>query len=319
MFLQVKLLKMQEKISVIMSVYKESKEELRQSIESIINQSYKNIEFIIIIDNPEEKWREKYIKNINDQRIKLIINPKNIGLPKSLNKGIAVATGKYIARMDADDISLYTRLEDQLKFLKDTNCDICGANVTCFINGKDFKTIQFPSNPSKVTKLLYIKNCVSHPTYFAKKEVYEKLKGYNNIFSCEDYDFLLRCVQNNIKIGNCPKVLLRYRISPGSISRKNPGRQELIAEYLRKFYKKHFKEIVTEQMINDYTMSKEFNKKLHSYDKYWGLKNERSKYKEKKGIKYYWLTLMLIINLKHSVKEIYIKLYEKIIMIGDNK
>lgn len=310
---------MKEKISVIMSVYKESKNELKLAIDSILNQTYSNLEFIIIVDNPEEKWRIDFIKSYNDKRINLIVNKKNIGLPASLNKALSKCTGKYIARMDADDISLPNRLEKQINFLNQNNYDMCGSNVTCFIDGDNFKDIQFPQTNNAIKKLLFVKNCVSHPTYLVKKEVYKKLNGYNNIFSCEDYDFLLRATNQNITIGNVQQILLRYRISPNSISRKNAGKQELIADYLKKYYKNNKNTEVTEQMINDYLSSSKYQKNLKSYDKYWSMKNTRSKYKEHKGIIYYWYTFLLIINIRHSIKEIYRKLYEKYIFINEKR
>lgn len=300
-----------EKISVIMSIYKESENELKSSIESILNQSYKNLEFIIIIDNPEEKWRINFLKSYKDERIKIIVNKKNIGLTNSLNKALKKVSGEFVARMDADDISLPNRLEKQYEFLKNTGYDMCGANVACFIDGSDFKNIKFPEKSESVNKLLFVKNCVSHPTFFVKRKIYEDLNGYNNIFACEDYDFLLRAIKKDVKIGNVQEILLRYRISPQSISRKNAGKQELIAKFLRNFYKKNDVNCVTENMIQSYIDSNKFKRKLKSFDYYWGMKNTRSKYKEKKGLRYYIYTLLLIFNLKHSIREIYVKLYER--------
>lgn len=310
---------MNDKVSVIMSVYKESKSELKSSIDSIINQTYKNIEFIIVIDNPEEQWRIDFIKEYSDSRIQIIVNKKNIGLPKSLNKALAKCTGQYIARMDADDIAMPKRIEKQVAYLKRTGYDMCGANVTCFIDKESFKDIKFPETPENVKKLLYIKNCVAHPTYLVKKEVYKKLNGYSNIFSCEDYDFLLRAVNNQILIGNVQEILLKYRISPQSISRKNAGKQELIADFLKKYYKKNKAVDVTEEMIANYLESDKFKRNLKSYDRYWGMKNTRSKYKEKKGFMYYLYTLLLIINFRHSIKEVYRKIYEKCIFVNEKR
>ncbi len=104
---------MAEKISVIMSVYKEPEEQLRSSIESILKQTYSNFEFIIILDNPEEKWREDLINSYHDNRIKFYVNEKNFGLTNSLNKALTYATGDYVARMDADDISMPDRLQNK--------------------------------------------------------------------------------------------------------------------------------------------------------------------------------------------------------------
>ena len=112
-------------ISVIMSTYKENIDDLKMSIESILNQTYKMFEFIIILDNPNNHIHEEIIKEYSkiDKRIKFYKNDKNIGLAMSLNKGISLAQYEYIARMDADDISLSNRFDKQVKFLQE-NPDI---------------------------------------------------------------------------------------------------------------------------------------------------------------------------------------------------
>lgn len=105
-----------EKISVIMSTFNEKLEWVKEAIDSIINQTYRNIEFIIIVDNPNnielKNMLEQYC--IEDDRIKIIVNEFNIGLVKSLNKALKICSGEFIARMDADDISVKYRLEKQL-------------------------------------------------------------------------------------------------------------------------------------------------------------------------------------------------------------
>lgn len=121
----------QHLISVIMSVYNEEEGILRQAVESILNQTYPFLEFIILLDKPDnldalsvlEGYREK------DERVRILVNQRNMGLTKSLNKGIAQASGHYIARMDADDISSLTRLSDQLNFLESRNLDLIGGQM----------------------------------------------------------------------------------------------------------------------------------------------------------------------------------------------
>lgn len=110
---------MNSEVSVVMSVYNEPMEWISQSIESILNQSFTNFEFIIINDKPEGKEQIALINEYasQDQRIKIIQNEKNLGLTKSLNIGILHAKSKYIARMDADDISMPNRLKMQYEFM----------------------------------------------------------------------------------------------------------------------------------------------------------------------------------------------------------
>lgn len=264
-----------ELVSVIMSVYKESKEELEKSINSILNQSYSNIEFIIVIDNPDEKWRIDFVKSLNDKRINLLVNEKNMGLPKSLNKAIKASKGKYIARMDADDISEENRLEKQFNYLINNNLDLCGSFVKCFYKDKIVKKNSFPITPKGIHLMLYRKNCVAHPSYFLKKELYEKLNGYQNIYTCEDYEFLLRAEKKGYKIGNVPEYLLKYRLTENSISRSNPGKQIMISNYVKKWYKNHSIDIKTSD-IENFLSSNYYRKKIKSYDKYWKIRNLRN-------------------------------------------
>ena len=108
-------------VSIIMSTYKEEEIFLRQAIESILNQSYKDFEYIIILDNPDNNLHIRIIKEYAnlDKRIKFYVNEKNMGLTASLNKGLGLAKGKYICRMDADDISINKRIENQKRYLEE--------------------------------------------------------------------------------------------------------------------------------------------------------------------------------------------------------
>ncbi|MDD4353774.1 MAG: glycosyltransferase family A protein, partial [Candidatus Nanoarchaeia archaeon] len=120
------------RISVIMSAYN-TERYIAEAIESILNQTFKDFEFIIIDDGSTDdslKIIKRYVKK--DRRIKLIHNKKNIGLTKSLNKGLKIAKGQYIARMDADDISLPQRFQIQYDFLE-KNKDIFLIGTTAFL------------------------------------------------------------------------------------------------------------------------------------------------------------------------------------------
>lgn len=114
------------KISVIMSVYN-GMPYLKEAVQSILKQTFKDFEFIVVNDaSTDDSWQ--YLKGLNDKRIKLIINEKNLGLATSLNDGIKIAKGNFIARMDADDVSKPDRLEVQYKFLtKNPEIDLCGS------------------------------------------------------------------------------------------------------------------------------------------------------------------------------------------------
>lgn len=260
---------MSDLISVIMSTYNESNEEIRKSVNSILNQSYSNIEFIIVIDNPNNQELISCLQSFNDSRIKIIKNSENIGLVKSLNKAITASKGHYIARMDADDISKPARLEKQLKELKMRDLDIIGGNLE-LINekGEFISRLNFPSNHKVLEIFLKWGNCLPHPTWIVKKDVYIKLKGYRNIPRCEDYDFICRALQNNFRIGNINDVVLQYRIRSDSVSNSNKGAQYV----LRRFISKNRKKGVSENSVNKYLNSASFTNEIDEYEIFQQLK-----------------------------------------------
>ena len=226
--------------SVIMATYKESIECLKQSIESIINQTYNDFEFIIILDNPDNKEHIAFINDYvcKDERIKFYINDKNMGLTNTLNRGLKLAEGKYICRMDADDISELYRMEHQKKYLEENDFDLIGG-ISQMID-EDGNTIysikKVPTNFKKIKKCIKYNQVISHPTWFGKKEVFDKLNGYRNMPLCEDYDFTLRAILQGFKISIVNECVLKYRMTKDSISRSNLFEQYLFARYITKQY-----------------------------------------------------------------------------------
>lgn len=227
-------------VSVIMSTYKEPISYIRLAVESILTQSYSNIEFVIIIDNPEYIQLSEILKEYQqkDNRIKIIYNEKNIGLTGSLNKGLQYCSGDYIARMDADDISLKDRIEKQMKYLEAEGLDLVAANYERFFDEKEVGDIlSFPADYQKCRERLRYGNCIPHPLWFAKREVFFELEGYRDIRTCEDYDFVLRAIEKGYKVANCPEILLRYRYNKESISRKGEAEQNAVTMYLASCYR----------------------------------------------------------------------------------
>ena len=249
-------------VSIIMSNYKEKESFLRQAIESILNQTYENFEYIIILDNPNNNLHKEIIQQYatRDKRIKFYINEKNLGLTESLNKGLELSKGKYICRMDADDVSTYNRLEIQKKYLEKNEYDLIGG-ISQMIDesGKSIYSIKkVPTDMNKIKKALRYNQIISHPTWFGKKEVFDKLNGYRNMPLCEDYDFTLRAVLKGFKISNINELVLKYRITTSSISRNNLFEQYLYAKYItKKYYKKEIADIEEAQYyVNNYNNEK---------------------------------------------------------------
>src|SRR3990167_3934050 len=200
----------QAKISVIMSVYN-GMPFLKEATESILKQTYKNFEFIIVDDGSEDKSWE-YLKSLKDKKIKLIKNKRNLGLAASLNKALQRAQGDFIARMDADDVSKPERLTTQMDFMKkNPQVDICGSFVKVIDeNGQIIGQIKKPISDKEIKKELFWLPSLLHPTWFAREEVFRKLNGYDKRWDyVEDFEFLTRA--KDYKMANIPKYLMLFR------------------------------------------------------------------------------------------------------------
>ena len=221
-----------------MSVYNEPLDWLKGSIESILNQTFTEFEFIIVNDNPAgEELRDilKKYKN-QDERITIIENPENLGLTKSLNIGIKEAKTKYIARMDADDISLPERLKLQYQFLeKNSDVFLVGTSVQIFDqNGqtKD-KVIKTQDHDQIVSSLLGGKLAFYHPTIIFRNE---NMLYRENFQTTQDYDLYLNILSKGKRFANLKDVLYYYRVSNKSISMNKRRKQIIYKKLAFKFY-----------------------------------------------------------------------------------
>jgi len=201
-------------VTVLMPVFNGGKY-LKKAIDSILNQTYKNFEFLIIDDGSTDN-SIKIIKMYKDPRLRLVRNKKNIGLIKTLNKGLSLAKGKYIARMDCDDVSLPKRLEEQIKFM-DQNPDIGVCGTASKPIGKKVKWY-YPTDPDYLKCKLLFTCCISHPTVMFRKNVLEKVE-YSKYKHAEDY-YLWVTLSNKTKLVTLPEVLLKYRQHPNQVSNK---------------------------------------------------------------------------------------------------
>lgn len=228
------------KISVVMSVYKEPVEWMRQSIDSILNQTYTDFEFIIINDKPD---REENVQLLNeyanrDNRIRIITNEENIGLTKSLNKGISIAQGEYIARMDADDISMPERFEKQISYLALHSECVALGTAAVFINdnGDKVGNLNVCLGDKKIRSLCLFVSPIVHPSVIFKKTINGVITKYNTTYRyAQDYE--LWCTLSKEVINNLPDVLMQYRKSNKQIS--NANRLEQLY-YTRSIVKKNW-------------------------------------------------------------------------------
>ncbi|MBR5227166.1 MAG: glycosyltransferase [Clostridia bacterium] len=242
-------------ITVLMTTYNEEKNIFIQSLNSIINQTFKDFILLIIVDNPNNKEVVEIIKKYasKDNRIKYIINEENIGLPLSLNKGIDLVETKYIARMDADDIADRNRLEIQLEYAnRNQDVDLFGSNIIYMNYEGDilYKRNESPEEYKSIKKAIKYVNIFNHPTYFGKTEVFKKFK-YRNLKYSQDYDFICRLVENGCKLQNMKDYLLNYRL-PQNLSEEKVIIQKTTYYCIQKEYvRRKLSKVDIQERINN--------------------------------------------------------------------
>lgn len=215
-------------ISVIMSVYNTKPDYLLEAIESILHQSYKDFEFIIVNDGTTNQGTLNVLKQYEkrDSRIRLIVNQTNLGLTKSLNIGLSAAHGKYIARMDSDDISHWCRLEKQYTYMEQNqDIDILGCLIRKIGKAQAVEPayyIDYTQNDyeSFTIKMLFYNVGPIHPTVMIRNEFLKKynIKYDEDIKKAQDYALWLDCIFAGGKIRNLPEVLLEYRLHSDQIT-----------------------------------------------------------------------------------------------------
>lgn len=227
----------QGKLSVIMSVYNEKEVWLKESLESVLRQTYSNFEFIIVLDNPEQTELEKIIKEYaeKDPRIIFIKNKRNFGLVYSLNEALEVAKGEFIGRMDADDISEPERFEIEIDALLKKNLDVVGGRITYINENDEYIGLSTSYGLSEETckKSLGLRNIISHPTWLVRKSVFDDIGKYNDVYAAEDYEWLCRASSNGFQISNIDDVILKYRLRRNSICSVHAYQQNLVESLIR--------------------------------------------------------------------------------------
>lgn len=226
-------------VSVIIPCYNAVKY-IEKSVESIITQSYKNLE-ILIIDDCSNDGSYQILEKLQkqDNRIKLYRNENNLKIVATLNKLVLLSSGKYIARMDADDISLNTRIEKQVDFLeKNPDYGLCGTSIyRVDEDGKKIGATKFPIKAEDNRFFIRFFPTLCHPTVMARADILK-----NNLYAeefnyAEDYELWTRLIsKRGINIGNLSEKLFKYRIFSNQVSQSHKEEQceksvRIIKEY----------------------------------------------------------------------------------------
>ena len=208
------------KISVVMPAYNAEKY-IGKSIDSILNQTYGDFEFIIINDGSKDSTKE-IILSYSDNRIVYLENEMNSGIVVTLNKGLEYATVKYIARMDADDIAVAERLEKQIEFMeKNKNVGVLGTGICIFGEDVQEQARVFTTNPEQLKAELIFNSCIAHPTVMMRSNILKNngLSYDLEYAGAEDYNLWWKIAKVS-QIATIPDLLVKYRIHSSQITKK---------------------------------------------------------------------------------------------------
>jgi glycosyltransferase involved in cell wall biosynthesis len=206
----------QELVSVIMPVYKASEEYLKKSIQSILEQDYPHWE-LIIVEDPSPNTAEPWIRSFRDERIVYVLNRERTGFVGQINKGLALAKGSFVARMDADDIAAKERLGCQINFLSDhPGIHVLGSNLSVIDErGKILGERKYPEQPEAIRNNMRLRNVMAHPTVMLRKNDLTASGGFTEEFdTLADYDLWARMILAGKNFHNIARPLLSYRIHP---------------------------------------------------------------------------------------------------------
>lgn len=241
------------KVSVVMSTYNDGKY-VYEAVTSILNQTFTDLELIIINDASTDNTFE-IISKIEDPRVVILSNETNQGLPYSLNRGFRIARGKYIARMDGDDISLPERIQKQYDYMENhPDVAICGCNFKHFERSNVVVACPEDSDAIKV-KILY-GSPLAHSSWFIRKKDFDNLNvRYNEKFkSSQDYELMYR-IKDKCKLACVQEILLLYRVRKNSIT----GRTKGVDKNQVKVYKRILRDLrISVNERNLYLMSNRF-------------------------------------------------------------
>ena len=226
------------KVSVIMPAFNREKF-IAESIRSVLNQSFKDFELIVIDDGSTDKTLSVANEFSSDPRVKIFKNDSNLGIAKTRNKAVKFALGDYIAPLDSDDIWLdREKLRKQVEFL-DENPDyaMLGGDIMHIdLNSTPVKKVLFPIYDSLIRNIILQFNPFAQSTLLIRKSAIEKFGGYSTEYAiCDDYDLWLK-IGTKFKFTNIPQVLCGYRIHGNNITQT---RRLTAAREIREIVKKN--------------------------------------------------------------------------------
>jgi glycosyltransferase involved in cell wall biosynthesis len=223
------------KVSVLMPVFN-GEPFLATAIDSILSQTFEDFEFIILDDGSSDGSRRILADyERRDERVKVLLNETNTGIAGTLNRGLRVCRGEYIARMDADDVSLPQRLERQVAFMDNApEVGVCGTWFTAF--GDEQGTYRHPTEDAQIKIRHLIYDCaIAHPSAFMRKRMLDETGVTYPDLPAHDLWFWIH-LGFLTQLRNLPEALLRYRVHGNQFSRLSNSPQQVSAAEAREFF-----------------------------------------------------------------------------------
>ncbi len=261
-------------VSVILPAYN-AERYVADAIESILKQTYTNIEFLIIDDCSTDKTGEIIVHHADrDTRIRSNRNQQNKGISLTLNKGLDLAMGEYIARMDADDVALPDRIQKQVNFLNE-NREIALVGTAIQLideRGELIGDTNCITGWNNLKRVIHLRSPLAHPTWMFRRSVLDDITGYRDLPPAEDYDFLLRLVTAGYRFDNLEGVGLLFRLSSTNTESTRSLIQRKAFNYVLSLYHERLetgKDSFTKKRFNDVIKSTRIMVCLHQKSRTW--------------------------------------------------
>lgn len=234
-------------VSIIIPTYKRRVDYLRRAVDSVMSQTYPNIELIVIDDSPKEyQYRDeikKYMESIVSDSIIYHQNIKNIGGSLARNKGIELANGKYTSFLDDDDEYKSEKIEKQVRFMQKENCDLSFSNMIMYdvhgniVDYRDYKDIPSFDN-STLLRYHLMKHLTGTPTFMFKTEVLRKIGGFEDAKMGQEFYLMLKSIERGLKIRYLDECdVMVYKHEDGGISQ---GKNKILGERNLYYFKKQY-------------------------------------------------------------------------------
>lgn len=221
------------RLSVVLAVWN-GEAYLAESLRSIVAQTFHDWELIVVDDGSTDHTAQILDQfQQEDARIRVYSQP-NCGLIASLNRGLTIATGEYVARMDADDVSMPDRFAVQVEYMdQHQDIGICGSWIETFEPGTS-EVVKYPSDDGAIRCQLIFSSALAHPTVMLRRSVLVQysLRYHEQAKYAEDYDLWVRAAVYT-RLANIPAVLLRYRVHPQQVDRRFAGKMEASSQTIR--------------------------------------------------------------------------------------